>query len=214
VAANLLVVGLGNPGSEYVGTRHNVGAAAIELLARRHNLALAVDKKLRARTATGPITAAVPGAVGVTGTSAAVPGVSRATVAVPSTFMNNSGESVTLLVRRVLGERSTADLARLVVIHDELDLAPGVVRVKLGGGTAGHNGLKSIGAHLHNFDFARIRIGIGKAPGSMPGANYVLRRVDRAEAEILDIGIERAADAAEAIAAEGVERAMNLFNTR
>lgn len=104
-------------------------------------------------------------------------------------------------------------MTRLVVVHDELDLPSGRVKVKVGGGTAGNNGLKSIHAHLHTGDYLRIRIGIGKPPGRQPGADYVLKRPGAAERELLRVAAEVAADAVELIVTSGVEAAMNRINT-
>lgn len=130
-------------------------------------------------------------------------------LAFPQTFMNLSGESVARLVRRY----GIADsLSRLVVVHDELDLPPARVKIKEGGGTAGHNGLESLRSHLHSGAFTRVRIGIGKPPGRMEGADYVLRRPSKAEQVDLDVAIEEAAEAVELILAEGPTAAMNRFN--
>lgn len=132
-------------------------------------------------------------------------------LAIPHTYMNDSGMAVRPLAKRYLG----ADTGeRLVIVHDELDLPPGTVRVKAGGGTAGHNGLRSIEAHLHRRDFVRVRIGIGKPPSAARGVDHVLRRPGKAERELLAVSIEVAADAVETIASEGVSAAMNRFNTR
>ncbi len=98
------------------------------------------------------------------------------------------------------------------MVHDELDLPPGRIRVKAGGGTAGDNGLKSVVASLHTNDFLRVRIGIGKPPGRQSGADYVLRRPSRSDRALLDVAVEQAADAVEVIASDGVEAAMNRFN--
>jgi peptidyl-tRNA hydrolase, PTH1 family len=130
-------------------------------------------------------------------------------LAVPQTYMNDSGMAVAALVRR----HGISDLTSLVVVHDELDLPAGRVKVKVGGGTAGHNGLKSIHAHVHSSEYARVRIGIGKPPGRQAGADHVLRRPGKADREALDVAIEMAADAVEAMAADGLEVAMNRFNT-
>ena len=187
--ADLLVVGLGNPGAEYAGTRHNVGVAVVELLARRHGGQLKKTKEhaLVAEVRIGP---------------------HRVTLAFPQTFMNDSGRAVTPLVRR----HGIEDLHRLVVVHDELDLPIGRLKVKLGGGLAGHNGLKSIKAHLHTDDFVRVRIGVGKPPGSQAGRDYVLRRPGKAEQTELDVIVERAADAVETVLTDGVDSAMARFN--
>jgi len=194
-ALGVLAVGLGNPGPEYEGTRHNVGADAVSRLARRHGERLRPERGSRAAVASVRL------------------GGHPLVLAVPQTYMNDSGLAVAALVRR----RHLADdgpLDRLVVVHDELDLPTGTVRVKLGGGTAGHNGLRSIGSHLHRLDFVRVRIGIGRPPGRMAGADYVLRRPSRLEREELDVAIETAGDAVVAVHEEGVVAAMNRFNVR
>lgn len=130
-------------------------------------------------------------------------------LAFPQTFVNLSGESVARLVRRY----GVVDLRRLVVVHDELDLPSGRVRVKEGGGTAGHNGLESIRAHLHSGAFVRVRVGIGKPPGRQGGADYVLRRPKKAEQLELDVAVVEAADAVELLFREGPAVAMNRVNT-
>ena len=134
----------------------------------------------------------------------------RLALAFPQTYVNDSGLAVAALVRRF----GIEDLRRLVVVHDELDLPVGRVKIKLGGGTAGHNGLKSIQAHLHDNSFVRVRIGVDKPPGRRQGADHVLRRPSKGEREALEVSVEVAADAVEAILAEGPEAAMNRFNTR
>jgi peptidyl-tRNA hydrolase, PTH1 family len=190
--ADLLVVGLGNPGAEYQHTRHNVGADAVGVLASRKGERLRAEKGTRALAASTRL------------------GGKLVVLAVPQTYMNDSGLAVGALARR----HGITDLGRLVVVHDELDLPTGRVRVKVGGGTAGHNGLKSIHAHLHSPEYARIRIGIGKPPGGQAGAaDHVLRRPGRADRQALDVAIEVAADAIEAVAADGLEAAMNRVNS-
>ncbi|HEY6532744.1 MAG TPA: aminoacyl-tRNA hydrolase [Acidimicrobiales bacterium] len=189
--ADWLVVGLGNPGKEYAGSRHNVGFEVVDLLARRHEGRLKAGKER-----------ALVGEVRVDG--------QRIALAQPTTFMNLSGESVTQLVRRF----GVDDPERLVVAQDELDLPVGTVRVKLGGGLAGHNGLRSIKAHLHTDAFVRVRIGIGKPPTKEQGADHVLKKVSKSDRELLAVAVEVAADAVETIVAEGVEAAMNQVNSR
>ena len=129
-------------------------------------------------------------------------------LAVPQTYMNDSGLAVVALRRRF----RIPGPDRLVVVHDELDLPSGRVKVKVGGGTAGNNGLKSIHAHLHDPGYVRVRLGIGKPPGRQPGADYVLHRPGRAERSALDVAVEVAADAVEVIANEGADAAMLRFN--
>ncbi len=193
-----LVVGLGNPGAEFEGTRHNVGAEVVAALARRHSGQLRAEKGLHSL-------------------ACQVSFAGRAVLlAVPTTYMNESGRAVAPLVRRAGIEETSSDddgLARLVVVHDELDLPPGRIKVKSGGGNAGNNGLRSIEQYLHATDYLRVRVGIGKPPGRQSGADYVLRRPPPAEREALAVAVERAADAVEAIVSEGVEVAMNRFNT-
>ena len=139
----------------------------------------------------------------------AVVGGRRLALAVPTTYMNDSGQAVAPLVRR----HGIADLADLVVVHDELDLPIGRLQVKAGGGLAGHNGLRSIKAHLHDDAFTRIRIGIGKPPGGREGGvDHVLAAPGKRERTELDVSIAVAADAVEAILADGVIEAQNRFN--
>ena len=188
--ADLLVVGLGNPGDEYARTKHNVGAEVVELLAARHGARLRKGKER-----------ALVDEVLIDGR--------RVALAVPLTFMNDSGESVRLLVRRYGVTPET-----LVVVHDELDLPVAALRVKSGGGLAGHNGLRSITSHLHSDAFQRVRIGVGKPTSRDQGADHVLSRFPkRARAEV-DVTVEEAADAVELIATDGVDAAMNRYNTR
>jgi PTH1 family peptidyl-tRNA hydrolase len=165
----------------------------VELLAARHSVRLRPERGLAAVFATCHF------------------GGKLLALAVPNTFMNESGVAVRGLIRRTGVE---GDLTRLVIVHDELDLPTGTVRVKVGGGVAGHNGLKSVQAHLHDAGFVRVRIGIDKAPGQMAGADWVLRRPGRKEREQLDVAVEVAADAVEAILADGPDAAMNAFNGR
>ena len=131
----------------------------------------------------------------------------RLVLAFPQTWMNESGQSAQALVRR-----HDVGVDRLVVVHDELDLPTGKVKVKVGGGLAGHNGLKSLKAHLRDDGFMRVRIGVGRPPGRLNGADYVLSRPGKAERTELDIAVEQAADAVELILAEGVDVAMARTN--
>jgi PTH1 family peptidyl-tRNA hydrolase len=190
VPVDLLVVGLGNPGDEFSRTRHNVGAEVVELLARRHGGKLRGSKG-RAR-----------------GDEVRI-GDKRVALAIPLTYMNDSGEAVGALARRLGVEPD-----RIVIVHDELDLEPAVLRVKVGGGLAGHNGLRSIKQHLHTDEFTRVRIGVGKPSSKERGADHVLSRVSKREREAMDVTIEEAADAVERIVTDGVEAAMNRYNGR
>jgi len=134
-------------------------------------------------------------------------------LAFPQTYMNDSGLAVAPLVRRFgLADAEDADLTRLVIVHDELDLPVGVLRVKVGGGLAGHNGLKSIKAHLHSDGFTRVRIGIGKPPGKKEGVDHVLKRPGKRDRDELAVMVERAADAVELILTDGPAAAQNQYN--
>jgi PTH1 family peptidyl-tRNA hydrolase len=186
--ADLLVVGLGNPGEEYAHTRHNVGADVVEVLARRHGARLRKGKER-----------ALVDEVRIGG--------KRVALAIPLTYMNDSGEVVRPLVRRF-----GVPPERLVVVHDELDLAPAALKVKAGGGLAGHNGLRSIKQHLHTDEFLRVRIGVGKPVSKERGADHVLSRFSKRERAEMDVTLEQAADAVEAIVTDGVDAAMNRYN--
>jgi PTH1 family peptidyl-tRNA hydrolase len=175
VASSLLIVGLANPGRDYEGSRHNVGGDAVRLVAVRRGLRFGLERRQRAVTATvstprGPVT-----------------------LAVPTTFMNESGAALPPLLRRT----SLEDLSRLVIVHDELDLEPGRLQLKRGGGLAGNNGLKSIAQAIGTNEFSRLRIGIGKPPSKEQGADYVLQRPTGARKVALSDQVERAADAIE-----------------
>jgi PTH1 family peptidyl-tRNA hydrolase len=184
------VVGLGNPGAEFERTRHNLGAEVVELLSSRHGHRLRPEKGTRALAAPTRLDGKL------------------VVLAVPQTYMNESGLAVSALIRRF----RVAGTDRLVVVHDELDLPTGRVKIKVGGGTAGNNGLKSIHAHLHDPGYVRVRIGIDKPPGREAGADYVLHRPSRAQRSALDLAVEVAADAVEVIAVDGVDAAMLRFN--
>ena len=129
----------------------------------------------------------------------------RVALAVPTTYMNESGVAVRSLARRFGIDEPSA----IVIVHDELDLPPGTVRLKSGGGLAGHNGLRSIASHLHSQEFLRVRIGVGKPPSAAQGAAHVLRRPARAVRDRLGEAVETAADSVERIAADGIDAAMS-----
>ena len=187
--ADLLVVGLGNPGDKYDGTRHNVGAEAVEVLAEEHGSTLIATKE-----------AALVSELRV--------GDLRVVAAFPQTFMNDSGRSVSQLVKR----HGIDDWSQLLIIHDELDLEPGVSKLKRGGGLAGHNGLKSITQHLKTQDYLRLRIGVGRPNGRQSVSDHVLRRPGKADRELLDVEIARAAAMALRVASEDFDSLMNEFN--
>ena len=184
-----IIVGLGNPGKEYARTRHNVGEETVGIVAGRlgEQLKAGRDKALVAEARMGS---------------------KRVVLAFPTTYMNESGQAVGALMRR----HRVVDPTQLIIVHDELDLEPGVMKVKVGGGLAGHNGLRSITQHLHTQDYLRVRIGIGKPRSKEQGADHVLSRVPKAERELLDIAVQRAADVVELLVADGVDAAMREFN--
>lgn len=186
-----LVLGLGNPGTKYAGTRHNVGEDTVRVLAERAGAGLKSGR--------------CDSLIAETRMSGA-----RCVLAVPLTFMNESGRAASSLVRRFGIEEPT----RIIVVHDELDLEPGDVRAKAGGGLAGHNGLRSITQHLSTQDYLRVRIGVGRPPSRERGADHVLSKVPKREREVLDVAVALAADAVEMIVAEGIDATMRTVNTR
>lgn len=183
-----LVAGLGNPGPEYMKNRHNVGRVVAELLASRMG---ARFKRHRARADIAE------------GMLAAVP----VTLAIPRSYMNLSGGPVA-----ALRDFYKIPPGRIVVVHDELDLPFGDIRLKLGGGAGGHNGLRSVTAALGSPDYNRVRIGIGRPPGRMDPARFVLRDFSAAERKELPLLLERAADAVEALLRDGIGAAQNEFH--
>ncbi len=192
-----LVVGLGNPGEKYRRTRHNVGEEVVRLLAERRAASLkgGRDNALIAETR-------FTGADGPTGDDA------RVALAFPITYMNESGRAVSAMVRRFRIEAPE----QIIVVQDELDLPPGELKVKAGGGLAGHNGLRSIAQHLRTQDFLRVRIGVGKPDTKHVGKVHVLAPFPKRQREAVDVAIRDAADAVEMIIADGVERAMMRYN--
>lgn len=186
----VLVVGLGNPGPKYEATRHNVGFWAVADLAGRYGSSFSLNSRMKAQVATF------------------VRSEAKYVLVRPTTYMNLSGEAVGALARfhKVLP-------ADVIVVHDELDLDPGRLRVKLGGGDNGHNGLKSIRAHLGTGDFHRIRVGIGRPPGRQPSADWVLANLRPKELEELRVDAAVAADAVEYLVANGLTATQNRYNS-
>ena len=193
-----LVAGLGNPGPAYANTRHNVGYLVADEIARRCGVTLRSARGMRADIATVRL-----GAFGLV-----AQGVGEQVVLVePTTFMNDSGVAV-----RQLADFGSVRPDHLVVVHDELDLDLGRLRLKFGGGDNGHNGLKSIRSHLGTGDFYRVRLGIGRPrPGYAP-VDYVLGRFARSESAAITDTVGAAADAVELLLREGLEPAQNRFN--
>jgi len=184
-----LVVGLGNPGPTYAANRHNVGAVVIDLVAARLGSGFKGFKG-RADVASGTSNGA------------------RIVLVKPRSYMNVSG-GPTAAVR----EFYQVPLARVVVVHDELDLPFGTLRLKLGGGDNGHNGLRSLTRSLGGPDYLRVRFGIGRPPGRMDPAAYVLRDFDVIERRELDVHLERAADAVASLVTDGLVASQNTFNS-
>lgn len=186
-----LIVGLGNPGPQYETTRHNVGFMVADALAGRIGAKFSSHKKsnsdiVQARLADRPVI-----------------------VAKPRTFMNLSGQPVAALARFF-----SVEPANIVVVHDELDLDFGTIRLKFGGGEGGHNGLRSTSQHLTTKDYLRVRVGIGRPPGRMDPASYVLKPFSSAERKDLGVIVEEAADAAELVLRVGLEAAQNQVHPR
>jgi PTH1 family peptidyl-tRNA hydrolase len=189
MAEPLLVVGLGNPGPAYAKTRHNVGFMVADVLAARIGSAFKVHKKSGAEVLTGRLAGA------------------PVILAKPRCYMNESGRQVGPLAKFY-----SVPPGRLVVIHDELDIDFGRIRLKVGGGEGGHNGLRSIASALSSKDFQRVRIGVGRPPGRKDPAAYVLEAFSAAERAEVPTICEQAADATELLIAEGLEPAQNTVH--
>ncbi len=183
-----LVVGLGNPGPRYAATRHNAGFFVLDLLAERTGGRFKAHRSrcdvLEGRLAGHPVV-----------------------LAKPRSYMNDSGGAVVAAARFY-----KVPVERMIVVHDDLDLPYGTLRLKRGGGDGGHNGLRSLTAALGCNDYARVRFGIGRPPGRQDPADYVLREFAAAERRELAFLVDRAADAVEALLADGLEVAQNRFN--
>jgi PTH1 family peptidyl-tRNA hydrolase len=185
-----IVVGLGNPGPEYAGNRHNLGFHVVDLLAAQQG---ARFKK---------------GARGFADVVETRIGDERVVLAKPRSYMNESGGRV----KAVLGfYKVTAE--QLIVVHDELDIPFGSVRLKVGGGAGGHNGIRSVDSALGTPDYARVRVGIGRPPGRMEPADFVLRDFSASERKELPLLIERGADAVLTLLRQGLAAAQNLFHS-
>ncbi|RDV46272.1 aminoacyl-tRNA hydrolase [Leifsonia sp. ku-ls] len=187
-----LVVGLGNPGPGYAATRHNVGQMVLDELASRGGLTFKTHKT-NATVAEGRLT----------------PGGPRLVLAKPNTYMNVSGGPVSQLLRFY-----SLDPSRLIVVHDELDIPFDTIRLKHGGGHGGHNGVRDVIAATGTGDFTRVRVGVGRPPGSSAAADHVLKAFSAAERKNLPILVSDAADAVEEITAAGLTAAQNRFHAR
>jgi len=184
------IVGLGNPGAKYADTRHNIGFPVVDELADRAGRSLS-EKKFKGRVARGRL------------------GGADCYFMQPQTFMNLSGESV----GPALGYFKES-VEHVVVVHDDIDLDVGRLKLKVGGGHGGHNGLRSLIKHLPSDRFVRVRVGVGRPPVRWDPADYVLSRFEPAERRTVEDVVKTAADAVETIVTQGVSRAMERFNRR
>ena len=184
-----LIIGLGNPGPEYAGNRHNAGAMVLGVLADR------VGGRFRSHRARADV---------VEGRLAGV----RVILAKPRSYMNNSGGPAS-----ALRDFYKVPVDRIVVVHDELDIPFGTLRLKRGGGDNGHNGLRSVTASLGSRDYLRVRFGIGRPPGRQDPADFVLRNFSAPERKELPLDLDRAADAVETLLTRGLDTAQNTYNS-
>jgi PTH1 family peptidyl-tRNA hydrolase len=183
-----LIVGLGNPGPEYSGNRHNAGFFVVDLLAGRTGGRFKSHKS-RADVVEGRVAG------------------QKVVLAKPRSYMNESGGPVA-----AARDFFKVPVERIIVVHDELDIPYGTLRLKAGGGDNGHNGLKSLRRSLGSGEFLRVRFGIGRPPGRMDAAAFVLRDFSAAERKDLDFYVDRAADSVESLLTDGLERAQNAYN--
>ncbi|MFD6562992.1 aminoacyl-tRNA hydrolase [Micromonospora profundi] len=186
-----LVVGLGNPGREYAGNRHNVGFMVADLLAGRVGARFGRHKRAVAEVAEGRLGFGGP----------------KLVLAKPLTYMNLSGGPVA-----ALSQFYKVPPAQVIAVHDELDIAFGQVRIKCGGGEGGHNGLRSMSKSLGTKDYVRVRFGVGRPPGRQDPADYVLSDFGAAERKELDFLVDRAADVVESVILKGVEPTQNIYH--
>lgn len=198
-----LVVGLGNPGPQYAGNRHNVGQMVLDELARRAGASFGSRGGLLSRR---PQAATAEVRIGML--PGGVPGP-RAVLAKPTTFMNTSGGPVSALARYY-----DVPPERVVLVHDELDIPFGALRLKIGGGEGGHNGLRDTSKALGTRDYPRVRVGIGRPPGRQDPADYVLRDFSAAERKELPFLLDDAADAVELLVIDGLEKAQLTYHSR
>lgn len=190
-----LVVGLGNPGPTYAGHRHNVGYLVVDELALRMGSPFRAHKSGRAEV--------VEGRLGAPGTTSA-----RVVLMKSRSYMNESGGPV-----KQLAAFYKVPPERIIAIHDELDIPFDTMRVKVGGGDNGHNGLKSMRSSLGTGDFFRVRVGIGRPPGRQEVADFVLSNYSTTERKVLPFQVDKAADAVESLVVEGLERTQQQFNS-
>jgi len=185
-----IIIGLGNPGRKYERTRHNAGFMVVDELSRVFRFEIS-QEKYHALIGRGRIDS------------------EQVVLVKPQTYMNESGKAVSAVIRDTY-----TDVSSLVVVHDELDLPSGVVRIKIGGGHGGHNGLRSLIEQLGTPEFVRVRIGIGRPAPGVESADYVLSHFSLDERQSLIRVLERAVEAVKVVIVEGPTKAMNLFNQK
>ena len=186
----IIIVGLGNPGREYVGTRHNVGFLVLEKLAEKESISI-LERKHKAIIGKGVVAGR------------------KCVLAKPQTYMNLSGECV----RQLIDYYKADETAELIVISDDISLEPGQIRIRKKGSAGGHNGLKNIIAHLGHDSFIRVKMGVGEKPAGWDLVDYVLGRFSKSDREAVEEAADRAVEAIRTIIAEGPDAAMNRFNS-
>ena len=183
-----MIVGLGNPGDKYAGSRHNVGWSTIDVLADRHGIRMSAGK-MKGLAGSGIISG------------------EKVLLVKPTTYMNNSGECV-----RPLADYYKVAVEDIIVIYDDIALDVGQLRVRAKGSAGGHNGMKSLIQHLGSQDFPRVRIGVGAKPEKMDLADHVLGHFPKEELPVIRESLDLAADAAEMLISDGIDKTMNKYN--
>ena len=186
-----VIAGLGNPSAKYENTRHNIGFMAVDAIAAKNHISVQ-EKKHKALLGKGML------------------GSEKVLLVKPQTFMNLSGESI----REIIDYYKIEEKTELIVISDDISLAPGALRIRKKGSAGGHNGLKNIILHLGHDEFQRIRLGVGEKPAGYDLADYVLGHFNEDDRALIAKSVEQAAQAAEVMITEGADKAMNLFNKK
>ncbi|MDE7021844.1 MAG: aminoacyl-tRNA hydrolase [Lachnospiraceae bacterium] len=186
-----VIAGLGNPGAKYENTRHNIGFMAVDAIAAKNHISVQ-EKKHKALLGKGML------------------GSEKVLLVKPQTFMNLSGESI----REIIDYYKIEEKTELIVISDDISLAPGALRIRKKGSAGGHNGLKNIILHLGHDEFQRIRLGVGEKPAGYDLVDYVLGHFNEDDRALIAKSVEQAAQAAEVMITEGADKAMNLFNKK
>lgn len=186
-----VIAGLGNPGAKYENTRHNIGFMAVDAIAAKNHISVQ-EKKHKALLGKGML------------------GSEKVLLVKPQTFMNLSGESI----REIIDYYKIEEKTELIVISDDISLAPGALRIRKKGSAGGHNGLKNIILHLGHDEFQRIRLGVGEKPAGYDLADYVLGHFNEDDRALIAKSVEQAAQAVEVMITEGADKAMNLFNKK